>query len=288
MVELIYENKSVLHFFQDALAEIEVPYRVNFIEETELDISQPPDDIVYLNCVGADSHIRGNRSALIRLEQYLEHLAAYNRNVINDYRTLDYLMSHVAQIRLMKRFGLTYPQTVFSSNVDELLSMANNVNFPAVVRYDRSAQSSSAQICSDWRALDAYLRLDSAASTSESVILVQQYIEPRDGVTSRVEIIDYEPVYTVNFRCDLRLPSAAAEYSSVETQSNQVQPVSRYVELCQASGLRMAGIQYVTASNGSVYTLGLHGAGEYSIAAENQTGHQLKRAALRMIQKMLN
>ena len=56
MVEIIYENKDWLQFFEAALTEIDIPYRLNNIEEFELDLNQPPDDIVYLNRISPSSH----------------------------------------------------------------------------------------------------------------------------------------------------------------------------------------------------------------------------------------
>ena len=140
MIELIYENKDWLPFFKDALDEIDAEYRLNKIDEFELDLNQPPDNILYINRISPSSHTRGHNIAYINGEQYLEYLASYNRTVINDYRTINYELSKVEQIKLLKRHGLSYPQTVFGSDIIELIKAAAQMPLPFLTKHNCSGK----------------------------------------------------------------------------------------------------------------------------------------------------
>ncbi len=286
MVEIIYENESILEYFTTALEEINVPYRLNFIDASELDIAQPPDDIVYLNCVGADAHSRGHGSSILLLEQYLEHLAAYNRKVVNDYHTLDFMISKIAQYRLMKRHGLTHPQTIFSSDVEELLSMSPGISFPVVARGDHPGRRSEFQTCTTQPQLEAALRKLSADKTSGGVMLVQQYIEPREGLVSRVEFIDFSPVciYTQSDHSGDKTPSSGIVVGQIADAQQQL--VNRYADLCRSAGFRMAGVEFVTGRNGSIYTLEVSGTTAYPPPVRTYADRQIVRAFHKMIDSL--
>jgi glutathione synthase/RimK-type ligase-like ATP-grasp enzyme len=289
MVELIYENDAILEFYETALTEIDVSFRLNFIESSQLDITQPPDDIIYLNCVSADADLRGHKSAIIQLEQYLEHLAAYNRKVVNDYRTIDYMISKVAQFRLMKRFGLTYPQAIFSSNSEELLSMAASLALPATVCKDQSSRLSEKQLCSSMPEIKKTLKALAASESTADTWLVQQYVEPRDGVVTRVEFFDESPVYAYS-RPEQTGPESLnvseSEVQLVEIPEAHAQLMERYGEMCHSVGFRQAGVDFVTARNGSIYTLEVSGTTSYPGSVEDQTGHKARRSFQEMIRQM--
>ena len=51
MVEFIYDNPEHITYYIDALDEISLEYRLNLIKDLTLDIDQPPDNIIYINCV---------------------------------------------------------------------------------------------------------------------------------------------------------------------------------------------------------------------------------------------
>ena len=160
MVEIIYENTDWLPFFTDAFDEIDVSYRLNYIEELVLEVSQPPDNIVYLNRISPSSDSRGHHQAILRGEQYLEHLAVFNRTVINDYRTFNIEHSKVEQYRLLKRCGLNYPLTVFGSDPDQLLKNSAGLSFPLVTKHNRSGKGYGIRKFDGYGELEEFLHSD--------------------------------------------------------------------------------------------------------------------------------
>ena len=305
MVEIIYENKDWLRFFEKALEEISVDCRLNFIQEIAIDLNQPPDDIIYLNRISPSSHTRGNDRALINGEQYLEYLAAYNRRVINGIGTLNYEMSKVEQFRLLKRHGLSHPRTVFSSDLKELTAAAKFLPFPVLVKHNCSGKGLGIRKFDTSELLAEYFRSDEVELSPDGILLVQEYIEPEDNYITRVEIIDGQLVYAFKSSCDQGFELCPADAcrtgdgsgKSVAPDSNQSlfeyiegfeHPlVEKYISMTMAVGYDMAGIEFIKSTSGSVYTYDINGTTNYSRDVERQSGDLAKTSFQAFINRLL-
>lgn len=324
MIELIYENDDWLPFFEKALDEVGVPYRLNFIENLQLDMNQPPDNILYLNRVSPSSHTRGHFQSIINCEQYLEYLDAYNRRVINGAATLTFEHSKVDQYRLLKRLGMSYPRTVFSSQPKELARMAAHLTFPVLTKHNCSGKGlgierfdSVAQLNEQLLADETDDRLSSgdrstkydlitAAGSPDGIYLVQEYIEPRGNRITRVEIIDGQLVYAFHARCDQGFelcPADACLVGSGDGKSSAPDAdaalfefipdfehplVSKYCDLCQQAGYDMAGIEFVESMSGSLYTYDINGTTNYSPDVERQSDNKARIAFQKLVRRLLN
>ena len=305
MVELIYENKDWLPFFEDALNEINIPYRLNKIDELELDLNQPPDNILYINRISPSSHTRGHKDAFIKGEQYLEYLAAYNRKVINDFRTINYELSKVEQIRLLKRSGLSFPKTLFGSDKDELVKMANSMPLPFLTKHNCSGKGLGIRICNTVAELEKYLNSDDYIPSPDGVLLLQEYIKPKHNRITRVEICDGQLVYAFHSSTEQGFELCPADACRVDTISQAVceidsdnslftyipnfqhKIVKKYIEMCQAIGFDMAGIEFVEAQNGAIYTYDINGTTNYSPDVEKASGSIAKKAFQELVLKKL-
>ncbi len=279
MVELIYENKDWLPFFTNALDEINVEYRLNKIDELELDLNQPPDNILYINRISPSSHTRGHNNAYINGEQYLEYLATYNRKVINDYRTINYELSKVEQIKLLKRNGLSYPKTVFGSEIDELIKMSAQMPLPFLTKHNCSGKGLAITLCNSEAELKSYLNSDDYTPSPDGVLLLQEYIKPKNDRITRVEICDGKLVYAYHSSDNNSL------FSYIPNFEHQI--ISKYIEICNSVGFDMAGIEFVEAINGAVYTYGINGTTNYLSYIEKASDSMARKAFQAMIKNKL-
>ena len=117
--------------------------------------------------------------------------------------------------------------------------------------------------------------------------MLQEYIEPRRGCITRVEIVDGEFLYALesdtssgfelcpadvcNLRSDVcpadgqakfRLSALGADDSLVES----------YIELCATIGLLVAGIEFVEGAEGVRYTYDINGTTNYNSDVEREGG----------------
>ena len=304
MVEIIYENHDWLPFFENALSEIGVAFRLNFIEEFELDLNQPPDNIIYLNRISPSSHTRGNHSAIIKGEQYLEYLAAYNKVVINDYRTINYEISKVEQIKLLKRSGLAYPQTIFSSEIEELIKMAHSMPLPLLTKHNCSGKGLGISLFNTNKKLESYLHSDDFIPSPDGILLLQQYIKPKNNRITRIEIMDGKFVYAFYSATDKGFElcpadacrtgqKGAASCDSGDSLFTYIPDfkhplVDKYIEIASSVGFDMVGIEFVESTNGAVYTYDINGTTNYSPDVEETSGHKAKKAFQQMIKDKLN
>ncbi len=304
VVEIIYENEAWLPFFVEALDEIGVKHRLNFIEETELDLNQPPDNVIFLNRVSPSAPSRGHRLSHIRAEQYLEYLAAYHRVVVNDKRTIDYELSKVAQYQLLKRHGLSYPNTVFGSDVADLARAAGRLIFPVVTKHNCSGKGIGIHKFDTMAALSEYLHSEEFEPSPDGIMLVQEYIEPRHERITRVELVDGELVYALHSStaagfdlcpADACGPDASGQSGAVcdingvfEYVEGFEHPlVEKYIDLAKNAGFDMVGIEFMESLNGTVYTYDINGTTNYSPDVEAQSGHKARRAFQEMIRRRL-
>lgn len=279
MVEIIYENKGRLNFFEAALKEIDVECRLNDINDLKLDLTQPPDDIVYLNRIRSSS---GKNHTLINGEQYLEYLATYNRRVINDYRTFNYEISRVEQLRLFKRNGLTYPQTLFGSEKDELLSSAKKMPTPFVVKHNCPGNSDGTRLFEDVASFEKYLNSDNFIPSPDGVLLLQEFIKPKNDRITRIEFLNGKFIY--------------AYYQSNRFKTNQItteylpdykhQLVKKYIEIAMQTGYDIAGFEFVEATNGAVYTYKIIGTTDYISEIEKTSGDRAKNMFQEFIKEL--
>lgn len=306
MVEIIYENEDWLPFFIEALDEIDVPYRLNKITEFKLDLNQPPDNIIYLNRISPSSHTRGNKDAFILGEQYLEFLASYNRTVINDYRTINYGLSKVEQIRLLKRHGLAYPRTSFGSEIDELINSAHSMPLPLLTKHNCSGKGLGIRIFETVAGLEKYLKSDEFVPSPDGILLLQEYIKPKNDQITRVEIADGKLVYAFHASTEQGFELCPADACRVDVQTSAAvcdvngnslftfipdfkhQIVDKYIEICNAAGFDMAGIEFVEATNGAVYTYDINGTTNYSPDVEKESGFKAKNTFQQMIRNRIS
>lgn len=305
MVEIIYENSDWLPFFQTALDEIEVPFRLNFIEEMQLDLNQPPDNIIYLNRVSPSCHSRGHHQSIIRGEQYLDFLASYNRKVINGVRTIGVETSKVLQYKLLQRFGILFPETVFSSEIDELLEMAKRLTFPVLTKHNRSGKGLGIKKFDRPATLRDYLHSKEYIPSPDGILLAQEYIEPKDNRITRVELTDGKLVYAFHSSCEQGFELCPADACRIDQPQELVSTapldgnlfeyienfehplVVEYIELAEVAAFDMVGIEFVENSEGATYTYDINGTTNYSPDVEKASGHLAKKAFQRLIKKLL-
>ncbi|MDF1543777.1 MAG: alpha-L-glutamate ligase [bacterium] len=304
MIEIIYENEDWLPFFQTALDEISVPYRLNFIAEHHLVLSQPPDDIVYLNRISPSSHTRGNGRALINGEQYLDYLQSYNRRVINPMPTMNYEMSKVEQYRLLKQHGLAYPRSVFSSDMAELNKAARALPFPVLTKQNCSGKGLGIRKFDSPAHLTEYLLSGSVEQSPDGILHVQEYIEPKGNFVTRVEIVDGKLVYAFRSSCEqgfelcpadaCRIDQGSGKSSAPDSASSLFQwvesfehpLVAKYIEISQAAGFDMAGFEFIESQTGAVYTYDINGTTNYSPDVERQSGNMARHAFQEFITRL--
>ena len=282
MIEIIYENSDQTGFFTAALDEIKFEYRLRRISELELDLAQPPDEILYINLISQSEKIVRHDKALLFGEQYLEYLATYNRRVINDYRTFNYQISRVEQIKLFKRNGLAYPQTLFGAEKERLLEAAQKMPTPFVTTHNLPTSDIGKEFFNDVAEFESFLESERFVASPDGIMLLQEFIKPKDNKITKVAIIDGQLVYAYQIEF-----TNNDENKYIYLPDFKHQLISKYIEISKQVGYDIATFEYIEATNGAVYTCAIDGLGEYPKEIEEISDYKAKKAFLAFIGKLI-
>lgn len=296
MIEIIYENPDWLPFFEEALAEVKIPYRLAFIEELAFDSNTPPGDIVYLNRISPSSHTRGHSKTFERGKRYLEYLAIHRRRVLNGINSFHYEISKQKQFLLLDQLKIRYPKTIFGKDLRELFGRAKGLRFPLLTKHNCSGKGLGIELFQDLVTLRDYLFSDHFIPSPDGILMLQEYIAPKGDRITRVEITGGKLVYAFHSStaqgfelcpadaCQAKRPQLAPAVCETGPSLFQYIPdfehplVASYIRLCEAGNFDLAGIEFLEDQNGTAYTYDINGTTNYSSVVERASGGKAKRA----------
>lgn len=250
MIELIYNDKKTADYFQEIFSNNNISFRLNDLRGFRLDLHQPPDEVLYLNQIEANYTEQGETQTMLLLEQYLEYLATYNRRVVNNVDTLLYEVEYFEKLRLLKRLGLNYPPTVFSSDYNDLYNKVSSINPPVHIFSDRSQYVYGKERHDTLSTLHAKL-ISLGQNEFNEILFVQQYIQPQNNqlhkvffIKNKIEFAGVQDIDTgIVTECDL-----PAE-----------QIVKKFQILNEESKHQLLEFSYVIAKNKALYILDFTG-----------------------------
>jgi hypothetical protein len=273
LIELIYDNKNILSFWDDFFKSNSLEYRLNDILTFEIDLEKAPDEIIYLNSTGYSL----DSSLHVKIEQYLDYLAIYNRKVINDFNTINYSFNLIEQYRLFKRVGLSYPLTIFSSEIDEFLTMSESLPQPFQLISNNPSANNDNNIFENVVEFKSFLGSDNFSYPTNETLIARQFIPPKENKHQRALIIDGKVVYVYNIE---------KENNNFELISkiDDINPLlDKYIELTNQTGFNYSEIEFIKASNNVIYTLCLRPAPIVHNEIESKINSAGKNALLSLL-----
>ncbi len=233
-----------------------------------------PWDVV-VNRTSPSSHRRGHGRVLFYAEPFLAHLEALGVPVINPVATWRFEKSKALQVELFERLGVRYPRTVVVNGIAPLLQAARAVRFPALVK--PNVGGSGALIERFETPADLEARAPALDFGPDGVVLLQEYVEPRDGAIVRVEVLDGRMLYAIRIvrrsdqfnlcpadLCQAPAPAAADALAACPVEAAPVLEITRHeppreavehaVALARAASIDVGGVEYlVGAADGRLY-----------------------------------
>ena len=288
MIHVLYENADWLPPLEAALQNRKLPYTLHFVDGGELDLSTPPAPGIYLNRMSPSSHTRGHQGGVRFIGEYLRHLEAHGRRVVNGSAAFDLELSKVRQDLALRRFDIRSPRTLAVVGRERLKQAARLMELPFITKDNQGGKGLGVQLFRDLEAFDAYIDGPDYIPGPDGVTLLQQYIEPAGQHITRIEIVRGELVYAMNSSTaggfelcpadacqvdDAYCPVGESGTFEVNADITTEDPlVQAYVRLMQAYGLDLAGIEFVTDAEGVRYTYDINGTTNYNSSVEEQAG----------------
>ena len=289
-IYVIHENAAWLEPLAAALDRQALPWRDWFLDRGVFDLSRPPPEGVFYNRMSASSHTRDHRYAAELTASVLAWLEQHKRRVVNGSRALDLEISKARQCAALEKAGIRTPDTILVAG-KELLADAARQRFgngPFILKPNRGGKGLGVRLFQTLDALGDYLDSPDYAPPVDGLHLLQQYIRAPVPLITRAEFVGRRFMYAVEVDTsdgfelcpadvcavgDAFCPTGEeprAKFTIIDDIENALK--RRYEAFLAANDIGVAGIEFITDADGTVYTYDVNTNTNYNPDAEARGG----------------
>ena len=308
-IYIIHENDEWVEPLRKELQEINAPFEEWHLGKRNVDhLDKPPHGIFY-NRMSASSHTRGHRYAPEHTAVVLNWLEKNKRRVINNSRALSLEISKSLQYKELESFGIKTPRTIYCGNKESILKSANVFTKPFITKHNRGGKGLGVKLFNNKRELDSYVSSKNFEPSIDGITLLQEYIVASPKVIKRVEFVNSKFLYTVEVDAsegfelcpacpedqgDIPQHEIAGEFCP--TSGNKFKIIKNYKEneltkkyekFIAANGIEIAGIEYITAKKGEIYTYDVNTNTNYNSQAEKNSEIKGMRSIAKFLKEEL-
>jgi len=289
-IYVIHENAAWLEPLAAALDRQALPWRDWFLDRGVFDLSRPPPEGVFYNRMSASSHTRDHRYAAELTASVLAWLEQHKRRVVNGSRALDLEISKARQYAALEKAGIRTPDTVLVAGKELLADAARQrfVNGPFILKPNRGGKGLGVRLFQTLDALGDYLDSPDYAPPVDGLHLLQQYIRAPVPLITRAEFVGRRFMYAVEVDTsdgfelcpadvcavgDAFCPAGEeprAKFTIIDDIENALK--RRYEAFLAANDIGVAGIEFITDADGTVYTYDVNTNTNYNPDAEARGG----------------
>ena len=289
-IHVIHENAAWLEPLAAALDRQGLPWRDWFLDRGVFDLSRAPPEGVFYNRMSASSHTRDHRYAAELTAAVLAWLERHGARVVNGSRALDLEISKARQYAALEAAGIRTPDTVIVAG-KELLVEAARRRFgeaPFIVKPNRGGKGLGVRLFHSPGSLADHLDSPDYEPSVDGLHLLQQYVRAPVPLITRAEFIGGRFMYAVEVdtsdgfelcpadACavgDAFCP-AGAEPRAKFTIIDNIDPAlkQRYQAFLAANAIDVAGIEFISDADGTVYTYDVNTNTNYNPDAEACAG----------------
>jgi hypothetical protein len=289
-IHVIHENAAWLEPLAAALDRQRLPWRDWFLDRGVFDLSRPPPEGVFYNRMSASSHTRDHRYAAELTAAVLAWLERHRRRVVNGSRALDLEISKARQYAALEAAGIRTPDTIVVAG-KELLVEAARRRFgggPFIVKPNRGGKGLGVRLFHSAGAFADYLDSPDYEPPVDGLHLLQQFVRAPVPLITRAEFIGGRFMYAVEVDTsegfELCPPDACAvgdafcpageEPRTKFAIIDDIDPdlKQRYEAFLADKAIDIAGIEFISDSDGTVYTYDVNTNTNYNPEAEARAG----------------
>jgi hypothetical protein len=305
-IHVIHENPAWLEPLAAALDRQALSWHDWFLDRGVFDLSQPPPEGVFYNRMSASSHTRDHRYAAELTASVLAWLERHGRRVVNGSRALDLEISKARQYAALEAAGIHTPDTVLVLG-KELLFEAARQRFglgPFILKPNRGGKGLGVRLFHSADALADYVDGPDYEPPVDGLHLLQQYVRAPEPLITRAEFIGGRFMYAVEVDTSDGFELCPADVCAVGdafcptgeeprakfTIIDDIDPAlkRRYETFLAANGIDVAGIEFITGSEGAVYTYDVNTNTNYNADAEARAGRSGMETLARYLGALLN
>jgi hypothetical protein len=293
LIHVLHENPAWLEPLARALDRHAVPWRQWYLDGGVFDLSEPPPAGVFFSRMSASSHTRDHRYAAELTAAVLAWLDRYRRPLVNSARALDLEISKARQYAALEAAGIRTPDTVVIAGKEHLLAAARTrfADRPFILKPNRGGKGLGVRLFHGPEALALHLDSADYEPPVDGLHLLQQYVRSSLPMITRAEFVGGRFFYAVEVdtrdgfelcpadTCavgDAFCPAGAgpSEPRARFTIVDGIEPTLRlsYEGFLAANGIAVAGIEFIAAADGTLYTYDVNTNTNYNPEAEARAG----------------
>jgi hypothetical protein len=305
-IHVIYENPAWLEPLAAALDRQALPWRDWFFDRGVFDLSRRPPEGVFYNRMSASSHTRDHRYAAELTASVLAWLERHGRRVVNGSRALDLEISKARQYAALEAAGIHTPDTVLVLG-KELLFEAARQRFGLgsfILKPNRGGKGLGVRLFHAADALADYVDGPDYEPPVDGLHLLQQYVRAPEPLITRAEFIGGRFMYAVEVDTSDGFELCPADICAVgdafcpageepRAKFTIIHDIDtalkrRYETFLAANGIDVAGIEFITGAEGTVYTYDVNTNTNYNPDAEARAGRSGMETLAQYLGALLN
>jgi len=289
-IHVIHENAEWLAPLAAALDRQALPWRDWFLDRGTFDLSRQPPKGVFYNRMSASSHTRDHRYAAELTAAVLAWLERHGRRVVNGSRALDLEISKARQYAALEASGIRTPDTVLVAGKELLLEAARQCfeGRPFILKPNRGGKGLGVRLFQSPDALADHLESPDYEPPVDGLHLLQQYVRAPAPLITRAEFVGGRFMYAVEVDTSEGFELCPADVCAVGdafcpageaprakfTIIDDIYPAlkQRYRTFLAANDIGVAGIEFISDADGTVYTYDVNTNTNYNPDAEARAG----------------
>ena len=288
MIHVLFENEAWMPPLRRALSDRGLRFRELFVAGGVFDVQGEVPDGLWVNRMSPSAHTRGHSAGIHYVRELLAVLEERGRRVVNGSPAFALEVSKVRQHAALEAMGILTPHTIVVVGRDRLKAAAQRLTPPFITKHNQGGKGLGVRLFRELPAFEKWVDDDEARDEPmDGVMLLQQYIEPPSGTITRVEIVGGRFLFALRASTAQGFelcPSDACEAEDAfcpvgETGRfapevlDPADPLIRsYIAFCERHRIDVAGIEFVTASDGRRYTYDVNMNTNYNSEVEQALG----------------
>jgi len=300
MIIIIHENNEWISPFETAFKKLNIDYRIWYVPDMSLNLSEVPPNAVYWNRMSASSHTRGHRYEPELVAGILSWLDRHNRTVINGPKALDLEISKIRQYQELEKFSIHTPKTFCAIKKEHLVNGASHIGFPLITKHNRSGKGLGVKKFDNETALKNYLGSEEFEESPDGITLLQEYIDAPSKSIFRMEFVDAKFLYAVEVDTSQRFELCPADVCGLESncpteefnkfniiEDFSIPNIGDYEEFLKQAGIGIAGIEIIFDEKGFYWTYDVNTNTNYNPQAEEQAEQSAPEAIAKFLSSLV-
>lgn len=290
-IYVIHENDEWTIHLTKRLEELRLPYELWHLDEGIVDLTAEPPEGVFYSRMSASSHTRNHRYAPELTAGILAWLEFHGRTVFNGTKALQLEVSKINQQLALEKAGIRTPKTIGAVGRDQIVRAAQKLGASSfITKHNRAGKGLGVQLFHSITALENYLDSSAYEEPVDGITLIQEYIQSPASFITRAEFIGGKFVYAVRVDTSNGFELCPADACQIDDlfcpvgEEKEEKPkfeiisdiheeqMLKYEEFLHANKIAVAGIEFISDANGTVYTYDVNTNTNYNADAEAIAG----------------